>query len=209
LRDTTSGAVTKPRPVRGFVVFKCLVYALLALNVALYAGHGTATEVLDTAAWLVLLLLFEWETGGWAMSPGQRVFVHGLRMVAAAAVVWACASYAIEREWLDFANAVTWLAVVLALELEVRVAARRRVFHRVRHAVAWGLYFALAGFAGTWLVLGVANTDGAWLDAWDALLWLAAFVVIELNVFGAANAGANGPAGRDRAEASSRTGPCV
>lgn len=159
---------------------------MLALDVGLYAGHGTATEVLDTAAWLALLLLFEWETGGWALSSRQRVFVHGLRLLASAAVVWACASYAIEREWLDFANAATWLAVVLALELEVRVPARHRTFHRARRGVAWGLYLALAGYAITWLVLGVADADGAWLDAWDALLWLAAFVAIELNLFSAA-----------------------
>jgi hypothetical protein len=179
-------AATKPRPVRGFVVFKWLVYALLAVDVALYARQGTATEVLDTSAWLVLLLLFEWETGGWAMSSRQRVLVHGLRMLAAIAVAWACASYAFAREWLDFANATTWLAVVFALELEMRVPGRYRTFHRYRRIATWMLYVALAGFVVAWLALGIGDADGAWLDAWDALLWLAAFVAIELNVFGVA-----------------------
>lgn len=185
-----SDAATKPRPVRGFVVFKWLVYALLASNVALYAWQGTPTETLDTAAWLVLLLLFEWETGGWGLSPRQRMVARGIRAVASVAVVWACTSYAFEREWLDFANAATWLAVVLALELEVRVPGHRRVFHRVRRAVTWVLYLALAGFVVAWLALGAGEVDGAWLDAWDALLWLAAFVAIELNVFGVSASGA-------------------
>ena len=33
-------------------------------------------------------------------------------------------------------------------------------------------------------LMGYMFAEHAWLDAWDALLWLAAFVVIELNVFG-------------------------
>jgi hypothetical protein len=192
LHGIGSDAAPKPRPVRGFVVFKWLVYGLLALNVALYAWQGTSTETLDTAAWLALLLLFEWETGGWALSSRQRVIVHGVRLFASIAVVWACASYALEREWLDFANAATWLAVVLALELEVRVPVHHRLFHRLRRALTLVLYLALAGFVLAWFMLGVGHAEGAWLDAWDALLWLAAFVAIELNVFGLAAAGAGG-----------------
>lgn len=186
MRGIGTDAATKPRPVRGFIVFKWLVYALLALNVALYAWQGTPTETLDTAAWLALLLLFEWETGGWALSSGQRIVVHGVRSLASIAVVWACASYALEREWLDFANAATWLAVVIALELEMRVSAGRRVFHRWRLVVTGLLYAALAGFVIAWLRLRAADAAGAWLDAWDASLWLTAFVAIELNVFGLA-----------------------
>lgn len=178
-----SDAATKPRPVRGFVVFKWLVYALLALNVALYAAHGTATEMVDTAAWLVLLLLFEWETGGWRLPSRARAALHGVRLLAATAIVWACADYALQREWLDFANASTWLAVVLALELEVRVDPSRAGFHRIRRAATWALYAALAAFVLAWLWQARGEVDGAWLDAWDATLWLAAFIVIELNVF--------------------------
>lgn len=180
---------TKPRPPRGFVVFKWLVYALLATNVGLYAWQGAATEVVDTAAWVVLLLLFERETGGYVpLNTRQRATVRAVRAAAGVAVAGACVAYAIAREWLDFANALTWLFVVLALELEVRVGMHWRRFHRLRAAFAWLLYAALAGFVVTWLVLGVGRVEGAWLDAWDATLWLAAFAVIELNVFGFATA---------------------
>ena len=184
----------KPRPGRGFVVFKWLVYALLAANVGLYAWQGTATEAIDTAAWVTLLLLFERETGGYRpLGPRARTAIRALRALAALAVGGACIAYAAAREWLDFANATTWLVVVLALELEVRVGPHWRRFHRARAAFAWVLYAALAGYAATWLVQGAGHVDGAWLDAWDALLWLAAFAVIELNVFGFA-ARAPGPA---------------
>ncbi|GAB2501300.1 hypothetical protein [Lysobacter humi (ex Lee et al. 2017)] len=187
-----SHPIEKPRPVRGFfvagwrfVAFKWSVYALLALNVALYGAHGSSTEQLDTAAWLALLLLFEWETGNWSMRPGARLVVHSLRLVASVAVVAACAGYALQREWLDFANAATWLAVVGSLELEVRVPAHRTRVHRVRHAVTMLLYLALAGFVAAWLAIGLAQGGaGAWLDAWDGALWLLAFAAIELNLFG-------------------------
>lgn len=182
----------KPRPVRGFfvagaafVAFKWSVYALLALNVALYGAHGTVNEQVDTAAWLVLLLLFEWETGGWRLSARMRTRVHGVRLAASFAVLAACTAYAMQREWLDFANAFAWLAVVVALELEVRVPPARRRFHVMRRALTLGLYLALVAFLVAWLVIGLdEGSASAWLDAWDAALWLLAFAVIELNVFG-------------------------
>ena len=43
-------------------------------------------------------------------------------------------------------------------------------------AVAAALYAALA------LLVGVWAWRGDWLDAWDALVWLAAFAMIELDV---------------------------
>lgn len=179
---------TKPRYRRGFVVFKWSVYALLALNVVLYGAHGTVNEQLDTAAWVVLLLLFEWETGGWSLASRGRPFVHVLRALAGATVVWTCVGYARDGAWLDFANALAWLGVLAALELEIRVPPSRRRLHRGRLAVLALLYATLLALMLAWLAMGlrdVANA-GAWLDAWDALLWLVAFVAIELNVFGAA-----------------------
>ena len=182
----------KPRSVRGFVVagrsfaaIKWTVYALLAANVVLYGLHGTINEQVDTGAWVVLLLLFEWETGHWRLAPATRPFVHGLRLLASLAIVAACAAYALRGEWLDFANALAWLGVVVALELEVRVPPARRRFHVIRRALTFGLYAALTAFLVAWLSIGLAQRDaGAWLDAWDAALWLLAFAVIELNVFG-------------------------
>lgn len=179
-----AGIKTKPRPVRGFVVFKWMVYALLAANIGLYAWHGTVTEVVDTAAWVVLLLLFEWETGGWSMALRGRRIAHALRALASLVVVGTCIAYAAQHEWLDFANAATWLAVVLMLELELRVTGCGRVLQLMLRVALWGCYLALAGFIAAWLALGASEGADAWLDAWDAALWLAAFVVIELNVFG-------------------------
>jgi hypothetical protein len=176
----------KPRRSRGFIVFRWLVYGLLAADIGLYARYGRTTELVDTAAWFVLLLLFEWETGGWRMPERARVPVHVVRVLAGLAVALAVAGYAWEREWLDFTNEAVWLAVVVLLEVEVRVPSQARELHRWRRWITTLLYAALVGFMLVWLVDGLVGDEPlhALLDAGDALLWLVAFAAIELNVFG-------------------------
>lgn len=101
---------------RAVLALKYGVYALLCLNVYLFLreeagalGHtidsaaldaGALVRVfastIDTAAWLVLLLLFEFETAvarGRAMRPGMRGMVHAVRGLCALAIVYAFAGY--------------------------------------------------------------------------------------------------------------------
>lgn len=115
-----------------------------------------------------------------------RTVLHVPRAIASLGVAAAVIGYALERQWLDFANESTWLAVVALLELEVRLPARYERVHRWRRRAASVLYATLLGFLTTWAVRGVVGDDSraAWLDTWDAIWWLVAFVVIELNVFG-------------------------
>lgn len=162
-----------------FRPFKTAVYALLAANLALYALFGSANELVDSIAWIVLLALFEIETAHGARLSARKVrLIHILRLVAAAAVLAAAVGYLLEAEWLDATNAWLWVAVVVLLETEVRFPAavdRRREPFLIAAAV---LYSALL------LLVPVWAWRGEWLDAWDALLWLAAFFAIELNVLG-------------------------
>jgi hypothetical protein len=167
-----------PAPT-GFRLFKAAAYALLAANLALYVLTGRPSEIVDAAAWLVLLVLFEIETAhGTRLAPGRRRLVRVLRLIASAGVLAAAASYLAEAEWLDAANAWLWLAVVALLEIEVRApqaVERRRESFLIAAVV---LYSALLLLVPVWL------WQGEWLDAWDAALWLAAFFAIELNVLG-------------------------
>lgn len=152
------------------------IFALLACNSVYYVVAGRASEALDSAAWYVLLILFALESTRRVRSPRMLAVVRGARLAAAAAVGTAAIGYVIEREWLDAANIFLWIAVVALLEIEVRhpaaIARRRAVFTRA----ATLLYSALAVLAAIWLA------RGAWMDAWDAALWLAAFGILELDV---------------------------
>jgi hypothetical protein len=163
----------------GFRLFKAAAFVLLAANLALYALLGRPNELVDAAAWIVLLALFEIETAhGARLSARQVRLIHFLRLPAAAGVLAAAAGYLLESEWLDAANAWLWLAVVALLEIEVRApqaVGRRREPFLVAVVV---LYSALLLLVPAWL------WQGEWLDAWDATLWLAAFFAIELNVLG-------------------------
>ncbi|OGA44846.1 MAG: hypothetical protein A3G24_25035 [Betaproteobacteria bacterium RIFCSPLOWO2_12_FULL_62_13] len=158
--------------------FKIAVFALLACNASAFLLSGTPSEALDAAAWLTLLALFELETAHEDRLQGRHALAvtHASRVAAAAAVVIAAAGYVFEGEWLDAANSWLWIAVVVLLEFEVRypgAVKRRRVSFA---AVAATLYAGLAALVLAWA------WRSEWFDAYDALLWLIAFVTIELNV---------------------------
>lgn len=160
-----------------FRCFKTAVYALLAANLALYLLLGSTNELVDSIAWGILLALFEIETAHSAWpTPARRRLLHGLRLGAAATVLAVAVVYLIEAEWLDAANAWLWLAVVALLETEVRypmmVERRRESF----------LIAAVVLYSTLLLLVPVWAWQGEWLDAWDALVWLAAFFFIELNM---------------------------
>ena len=168
-----------------FVRFKAAIYGLLACNAAAYIAFGRATEAIDSVAWFALLALFELETAHarHLRNEGAAMLVRLGRLIAGIAVVIAAAGYFVEREWLDAINAALWIAVVLVLELEVRflqaVGRHRRLFAGALAA----LYAGLAGLAIVWA------WGGEWFDAYDAVLWLVAFVTIEINVLEIARAG--------------------
>ena len=155
--------------------FELAVFLLLVANAVVFALDGTASEGLDSAAWLTLLLLFALETGHPDLLARQRVvtLVHGLRLVAAAAVVVAAVGYVDDGAWLDAVNAWLWIAVVCLLEFKVRFARRFVVW---TESIAGFAYLGLAALVIAWA------SSGEWFDAYDAALWLVAFATIEMNV---------------------------
>ena len=85
-------------------------------------------------------------------------------------------------QWLtivDVINSITWILVVLVLEIDVRLQRRNR-FHGtiiiVSKRVKIILYSILFGAATYWGFLG------DFLDFWDAFMWLLAFFFIEMNI---------------------------
>lgn len=158
--------------------FKAALLALLACNAAIFFFTGTLSEALDAAAWLTLFALFELETGygdRFQQEPAQSA-IRAIRLAAAAAVIAAAIGYIAEGDTLDTLNSGLWIAVVMLLELEVRyprlISAHRGAFT----AAAAALYCSLGALILVWA------WQGAWFDAYDALLWLTAFLAIELNI---------------------------
>jgi len=83
--------------------------------------------------------------------------------------------------WVDVINAVAWLLVVLVFQVEVMLEhAKRLTRHRLSLLMAskGAAYLGLLGCAIYWTVYS------NFIDSWDAWLWLAAFVLIDLNLFG-------------------------
>lgn len=160
---------------RAYPWIKALVFALLAWNTAVYAYTGTISEGIDSVAWLVLLALFELETGAGAPRRWAGV-IHGVRIAAAAAIPVAAIGYFLDREWLDTINSALWIVVVVILELQVRFPAAAAGYRAVSGAALAALYTGLGAVAAVWLW----NED--WFSAYDAMLWLLAFVTIEINV---------------------------
>ena len=169
-------------PVSGYLWLKAAVFTLLVLNTGIYLASGTFGEGLDSIAWLILLALFLLETSSEKLgrTPSALAAIRAVRLAALAAIGAAAAGFFYNEEWLDAANSVLWIAVVVLLEWEVRrpaaVAAHRASFT----AAAAALYSGLGVVALAWL------WRGDWFDAYDAVLWLTAFATIELNVLAAA-----------------------
>lgn len=178
------GAVAgRGRPAGGwaFLGFKWTIYALLLVNLYLYATGGTFAEMLDSLGWTTLLAVYEWETTtlhrGYT-GPAERLAVVGVQAASYAIILAAWWGYLADESWLDFANASLWLLVCATLLYDLY--APGAYGSREWRARAWAkgaLYAALVVMA---VLYGLA---GEWLDTYDAALWILCFFVIELNIF--------------------------
>ncbi len=157
--------------------FQLGIYLLLAGNTLWYLLAGPWTKGLDSIAWFSLLLLFALETGraAWLEKAQARRLLHTLRFGAAAAIAASAAGYVQQGEWLDAVNIGLWILVVVLLECELRlpalVARRRRLFTCA----------ALLFYAGIAALIPLWALRGEWFDTYDAVLWLVAFVLIEMD----------------------------
>jgi len=147
---------------RLFTALKYLTYALLTLNVYLFLqeellalqhtfrGNVAAGQLIqifsatiDTAAWVILLILFELETSvldDRRIKGGVKWALHGTRGLCYIGVVYAFTGYYSELDtlrsarylaWTDVINSGTWILVVVTLEIEVRLQLYGRLTGRV------------------------------------------------------------------------------
>lgn len=164
-------------------IIKPAIFALLAINAGLYAAIGRFSEGLDAFAWFALLILFEIETRcpQWTRIPRNALVLDLLRLIAAVGVAIAAFSFIREQEWLDAGNAWLWIGVVAVLELQLRAPLLVARYRAAFTTTSLTLYGALAAVALLWLI------RGEWLDGYDALLWIVAFALIEMDLLRLAN----------------------
>lgn len=256
--------------VSAFRVFKLVVFAALTVNLCIFlvedviaylfldpnALLGDVLEAfavtIDYVAWMILIVLFEMETGAQVksvLSGGRKWVIAGSTAVCYAVLVYAAYGFAVglwdsyqfepmesrtacdlagggyaylnvkdrpveltagncgdlsdaqlfrsptdhliatgpnlsavqKLGWVELANAVAWLLIVLIFQIEILLQqAKKLTKHWLRVCtMAKGLlYFVLAINAVYWTIYG------AFIDWWDAWLWLLAFVLIDLNLLG-------------------------
>ena len=91
------------------------------------------------------------------------------------------AGLALDRElaWVDLAEAITWLLIVLAIEITVRLQGRGvtgGIVMTIANRSKIALYLFLSVIAFYWATLS------HWLYVWDEFVWIAGFAAIEMNV---------------------------
>lgn len=156
--------------------FKLAILALLALNAVIYGFTDTLTSFTDALVWLVLLVIYELEANNVELPLGETAMRH-LRSSLIVVIGLVFGSYWRDNEWLDIANSALWFGLIAILETEVRwpeyVRRRERLF--------W--LATIVTFAGLLAMAGIWLARGAWLDGYDALLWIVAFGFIEVDIF--------------------------
>ena len=163
-----------------------LVYALWGFVAALVGSYGfeafppekVCGLVKDNYAYVTMddrVVELTLENCG-AFSGGEVFKSPTSNLVASPAVLAA----SIWLQWIDVVNAGVWLLVVLFIEWEVMLELRGALSKRrliVFKTIKGTLYLILLGDAIYWHIYG------AFIDYWDAYLWLLAFMMIDLNVF--------------------------
>ncbi|WP_018698144.1 hypothetical protein [Amorphus coralli] len=170
--------------VVAFHVFKWTVYSLLALDTLLFLSvAGKVDAFLDSAAWLVLLGVMEYESSTLDQaysSRREKMVLAGLNLFAYSVIVFALSRYIIHGLWLDAVNAGAWLGVCAVLIYQMYAPGEYEGGEvKLLTALKVALYGTLIACALIWTLA----TDEL-LDTADSWLWLLCFAVIELNVFG-------------------------
>ena len=156
-------------------IFKSGVICLLAVNVILYAVFDDITSTLDAFVWLVLLVMFELETGR-KLLPISDTALHHVRNVLIGLIAVIFISYLEHQDWLDVINSLLWFALIALLELEIRYPTLILKYVYCYWVATLGLFAGLIMVVGAWVY-----TD-AWLDAYDAGLWILAFALLEVDL---------------------------
>ena len=155
--------------------FKLTIVVLITLNAVIYAIVDTLTSAVDALAWLMLLVLYELETNGAA--PMAEITMHRIRYVLIVVIALVFVSYIHDSEWLDVVNSALWFVLIALLELEVRWPDTVLKYRQNYWLATVTVFAGLIAMVIAWV------WQSAWLDVYDATLWIVAFASIEVDIF--------------------------
>jgi hypothetical protein len=161
---------------------KALVYAALLANVGAFMWDSRdwlAPKAVDQIGWVLILAVFEWETRRLARGEAlTRISAPALvvELAGYGCALFALVHYVAIRDLVEIANATAWLAISALIWLDL--FRPDGAGNLMRASLRWVLYTITLACALLW------GVNGAWLDFWDAAIWIVCFFAIEINIFG-------------------------
>ena len=154
--------------------FKLAIVVLIAVNVVIYAAVDNLIGAVDSLAWLMLLVLYELDANCAGLMGDKNL--HRIRTFLIVVIALVFLAYVHDREWLEVINFIFWFALITLLELEAHLP--DKVF-KYRISYWWATVIV---FTGLIAMVMVWACQSAWLDVYDAILWVIAFGSIEVDM---------------------------
>lgn len=164
------------RPLR----LKLGLLTLLLLNAVAFLWRGEYNDSFDSMAWIVLMILYEIESGktGELKLPFQRL--DWTRKGAVSVVVIAELSYLYEGAWLDGVYSLLWLLVVALFEFESRFKSKVTEHPLLFRGAGLCLIVGMIGVIWAWVL------ERSYFNAYDGVIWSLAFLIIDLDLMASA-----------------------
>jgi len=194
----------------GYQAFKYLVYALLSFNVYLFFSeewlaskvvfaNGISIEnliegfssTIDTAAWVLLLLLFELET---YVIPDEKIkgftkyAIHGIRALCYIVIVYAFYGY-LTKVGLISQFSPHQITELCSLAGEWRIMETLNVYNEITKDACAGLYKANESYYILSDLKVISDSDTlskvnmlAWVDVINSGAWLSVVAMLEIDV---------------------------
>lgn len=155
--------------------FKYILLALLTINVFIYAFQEKLIITLNAFAWLLLLIMFELEVVKQQLNQ-KYLNLHLLRNILIGFIALLFFAFIYDNDWLEVINSLLWFLLIALMELEIRWTNKVQPFKRGLWITTVFTFIALLIIVFIWI------SRSAWLDAYDALLWIISFAVLDVDI---------------------------